>query len=229
MEPWTAPQRALRTVDELMDILYSGQGARCAPEPADAPVDLHEHALQTAALLRRARPSDKELQVAGLLQDIGLLLHPDAAGPAARTEGVADTVHRLLGARVAHLVRLHAPAERYLAAREPGRALSPWSTRIAGPWSGAMPAAEADAFVRDPLAEDAVALRQAAEAAHVVGLDAGILEDWRPVLELVAANHAAPPPEPPPGPPPGRAPRPAPGHTVDPAPRTTPFCRTSPL
>ncbi|GAA3308896.1 hypothetical protein GCM10020295_72130 [Streptomyces cinereospinus] len=53
-----------------------------------------------------------------------------------------------------------------------------------------MSPAEAAAFARDPLAEDAVLLRQADEAGRVVGLDAGVLEDWRTVLELVAAAHS---------------------------------------
>ncbi|MCX5315804.1 hypothetical protein [Streptomyces sp. NBC_00154] len=38
--------------------------------------------------------------------------------------------------------------------------------------------------------EDAVTLRQADDAGKVVGLDAGVMEDWRTVLELVAAHHA---------------------------------------
>ncbi|MFM9369854.1 metal-dependent phosphohydrolase [Streptomyces sp. Da 82-17] len=199
MEPWRAPQRAPRTVDELMQLLYSGRGAYGAPDRSDTPVDLLDHALRTAALLRRSRPSDKELQVAGLIQDIELLLHPGTSGahpahPADLADAAADAVHALLGGRVARLVRLHVHAERYLAAVEPGRPQSPWSARRVAERGGAMSAPEADAFVRDPLAEEAVALRQAAEAAQVVDLDAGVLEDWRPVLELIAAGHALPPP-----------------------------------
>ncbi|NBE56353.1 metal-dependent phosphohydrolase [Streptomyces boluensis] len=205
-----APQRAPRTVDELMELLYSGQGAQRAPDRPEHPghldpPDLHQHALQIAALLRRSRPSDKELQVAGLVQDIGLLLHPDGSrasvtdDAATRTDAVADCIQLLLGGRVARLVRLHTPAERFLATREPGRELSPWASRTAGARGRVMAAAEAEAFARDPLAEDAVTLRQAAEAALVPGLDAGVLEDWRPVLALVAADRAAPPPRPAPG------------------------------
>ncbi|MDI3389218.1 metal-dependent phosphohydrolase [Streptomyces sp. B-S-A8] len=196
MEPWRAPQRAPRTVDELMQLLYSGRGAYAVPPEhgGDAPLDLLDHALRTAALLRRSRPSDKELQVAGLIQDIELLLHPGAAAHADLADAAADALHTLLGGRVARLVRLHVHAERYLAAVEPGRPLPPWSVRRIAERGGTMPAREADAFVRDPLAEEAVALRQAAEAARVVELDAGVLEDWRPVLELLAAGHALLPP-----------------------------------
>jgi hypothetical protein len=35
---------------------------------------------------------------------------------------------------------------------------------------------------------EAEALRQAAQAGRAAGLDAGVVEDWRPVLELVAAG-----------------------------------------
>ncbi|MDI3403923.1 HD domain-containing protein [Streptomyces cavernicola] len=194
MEPWRVPQRAPRTVDELLELLYSGRGVHSASDHGGTTADLHEHALRTAALLRRSRPSDKELQVAGLLQDIELLLHPGGAAHADLADAAADALHTLLGGRVARLVRLHVHAERYLAAVEPNRPLSPSSARRVAQRGGAMSAPEADAFVRDPLAEDAVALRQAAEAAQVVELDAGVLEDWRPVLELIAAGHALPPP-----------------------------------
>ncbi|MFJ6726211.1 hypothetical protein ACIQPQ_14985 [Streptomyces sp. NPDC091281] len=144
----------LRSVEELMDLLSTGQGVRDAPgrraPGRGAPgVDVHEHALRTAALLRRSRPADKELQVTGLVHPVGRLLRPaDPAGGAARA---ADAVRPLLGARVAWLV---------------GRQ----------PWPGP---AEHDDLVR---------LRQAAEDARTGAFDAGVLEDWRTVLELVAAR-----------------------------------------
>jgi hypothetical protein len=53
-----------------------------------------------------------------------------------------------------------------------------------------MSPAQAAAFACDPLADDAVALRQASDAAEVVCLDAGVLEDWRTVLGLVAARNS---------------------------------------
>ncbi|MFF4371652.1 hypothetical protein [Streptomyces sp. NPDC001594] len=45
-------------------------------------------------------------------------------------------------------------------------------------------------LLRGPAAggEDAEALHRAAEAGRAAGLDAGVVEDWRPVLELVAAG-----------------------------------------
>ncbi|MHC0430358.1 HD domain-containing protein [Streptomyces sp. O3] len=154
----------LRDVDELMDLLHACRGAWGTPNDEHHPVDLHEHALQTAALLRRSHPSDKELQLAGLLQAIGQVLpSPDPPGHAERA---ADAVRPLLGARVAALIRLHA--------QPPGTG-----------------------FADSPAAEDAATLRQAVAGARVAGLNAGIMEDWRPVLELVAdAAHGGTAPGP---------------------------------
>ncbi|MGW3206368.1 hypothetical protein [Streptomyces sp. NPDC001135] len=112
----------LRSVEELMDLLYAGR---------------HQHALRTAALLRRSRPADKELQVAGLVRDVG----------------AADAVRSLLGERVFRLVRQD---------RDPSA----------------------------PADDDLLRLRQAGEESRTSGFDAGVLEDWRTVLELVAARNS---------------------------------------
>ncbi|GGI98874.1 hypothetical protein [Streptomyces brasiliensis] len=123
----------LRSVEELMDLLYA-----CP----------HEHALRTAALLRRTRPADKELQVAGLVHGIGELLGP--GGGADRAQHAAEAVRPLLGERVHRLVRHHGPATD----------------------------------------DDLLRLRQATEEGRFAGFDAGVLEDWRTVLELVAARNS---------------------------------------
>jgi hypothetical protein len=70
----------LRSVEELMDLLHACR---------------HQQALRTAALLRRSRPADKELQVAGLVRDIGQLLSPTDGS--ARAERAAAAVRPLLG------------------------------------------------------------------------------------------------------------------------------------
>ncbi|MFF4137124.1 hypothetical protein ACFY1B_37680 [Streptomyces mirabilis] len=138
----------LRSVEELMDLLHACRGARDTPGRCGGRVDLHDHALQTAALLRRSRPADKELQVAGLVHAVGQLLRPgDTAG---HTDLAADLVRPLLGERVSRLVGLHA-----------------------GGW-----------------ADDVLSLRHADESGRVPGLHAGVLEDWRTVLELLAAQHS---------------------------------------
>ncbi|MFJ3974032.1 HD domain-containing protein [Streptomyces sp. NPDC090021] len=113
-----------------------------------------DRALRTAALLRRSHPADKELQLAGLLHDVGRMLRP---GDGVRHAVLAAQALRpLLGDRVARLVR---------AADGSG-----------GPGGG-------------PDDAEAVAtLRRAREGAGASGPDAGVLEDWRPLLELVAAG-----------------------------------------
>ncbi|MFF9497074.1 hypothetical protein [Streptomyces flaveolus] len=138
----------LRSVDELMDLLYACRGARPSSGHGDGPADPHGHALRTAALLRRRRPADKELQVAGLVSVVGPLLWP--GGPAGRT---ADAVRPLLGPRVAHLLHAHA-----------------------------LPDARSH--------DDLLSLRQAGEEARTSAFDAGVLEDWRTVLELLAARNS---------------------------------------
>ncbi|MEU2451451.1 hypothetical protein ABZ605_15445 [Streptomyces sp. NPDC012765] len=132
------------SVLELMELLH------------DSP---DERRLRTAALLRRSHPSDKELQLAGLLHDIGRLLR---LSDGTVTVGVAaEAVRPLLGERVARLVRLSA---------------APFD---AGADAGAEAEAEAEAVAT---------LRHARDSAGAADLDAGVLEDWRPLLELVAAG-----------------------------------------
>ncbi|KOG31781.1 hypothetical protein [Streptomyces resistomycificus] len=141
----------LRSVEELMDLLSACRGARAAPGLGDGRVDPQQHALRTAALLRRGRPADKELQVAGLVHAIGPLLRPGDGF--AQADCAADAVRALLGERVYRLVR----------GRAPGAGLAD---------------------------DDLLRLRQAGEEARTAGFDAGVLEDWRTVLELVAARNS---------------------------------------
>ncbi|MDX3586753.1 hypothetical protein OG920_38415 [Streptomyces europaeiscabiei] len=158
----------LRSVDELMDLLHARRGGGRTPDrrrdgPDRTPgtcIDPHEHALRTAALLRRGRPADKELQVAGLVHTLGQLLRP--GDDTSHADLAAEAVRPLLGDRVAHLVRLHALGPDHLVRLH------------AGGW------------VDTGLVEDVLTLRQADEAGRSAGVDAGVLEDWRTVLELVA-------------------------------------------
>ncbi|MFJ9551349.1 HD domain-containing protein [Streptomyces erythrochromogenes] len=134
------------SVVELMELLHAGRD---------------DHALRTAALLRRSHPADKELQLAGLLHDIGRMLRP---GDGARHAVLAaEAVRPLLGERVARLVRLQA------------------TPAVASGGAGGADRAGEDA-------EAVATLCQAREAAGAAGAEAGVLEDWRPLLELVAAG-----------------------------------------
>ncbi|MFB6825224.1 hypothetical protein ACFCXA_27005 [Streptomyces virginiae] len=121
--------------------------------------DPGDRGLRTAALLRRSHPFDKELQIAGLVHCLGSLLR---LSDGAVTVGVAaESIRPLLGERVARLVRMQAPHR------------------------------PTDAYARHRAGEDAEAvatLCQARDSAGAAGLDAGVLEDWQPLLELVAAG-----------------------------------------
>ncbi|WP_159667990.1 hypothetical protein [Streptomyces mexicanus] len=162
----------LRSVEELMDLLYACRGA-AVPDGRARRTDAHTHALRTAALVRRSRPADKELQVAALVQGLGPLLAPaagatgsehttDAADEAGALRA-ADAVRGLLGERVFRLVRQCAAG-------------------------GAGPSGEDG--TENPGDADALLLRQAREEARPEGAGPGpgVLEDWRTVLELVAAG-----------------------------------------
>ncbi|MBU3064214.1 HD domain-containing protein [Nocardia sp. NEAU-G5] len=176
----------LTTVDELMSLLADCEDAWDMPDRSGDPVDILDHDRQCAELLRRDRPRDEELQVAGLVHDIGHALVPgDDAGHGRHG---AAAVRELLGARVARLVELHVVAKRYLAATDSRHAasLSASSLRTLVTQGGPMSAAEAAAFEADPDFAAALTLRRADDAGKVVGLAVGALESWRPVVERVA-------------------------------------------
>ncbi|MFF3676308.1 metal-dependent phosphohydrolase [Streptomyces sp. NPDC002120] len=133
----------------------------------DSPDD---RGLRTAALLRRSHPFDKELQLAGLLHDIGRLLR---LSDGTVTLGVAaEAIRPLLGRRVARLVRLSGALGGDGAA---GSRPETGSGSGTGPDTG-------------PDAEAVATLRHARDSAAAADLDAGVLEDWRPLLDLVAAG-----------------------------------------
>ncbi|MFG2123589.1 HD domain-containing protein [Streptomyces sp. NPDC048710] len=176
----------LPTVDALMALLVGCADVWDTPDRSGDPVDLLDHGLQVAAVLAERHPDDEELQVAGLVHDIGHRLVPgDEAGHGSHA---ATAVEGLLGPRVARLVALHIPAKRYLAAADPHLALSPESARTLGCQGGPMTPPEATAFEADPDFSAAIALRRADDAGKVVGLRVAALESWRPVVQRVAAG-----------------------------------------
>ncbi|MGN2637006.1 HD domain-containing protein [Nocardia takedensis] len=181
----------IASVDELMDLLRACAGVWDRTDRAGDPVDILDHDRQCAQLLRRWHPEDEELQVAGLLHDIGHHLRPgDDAGHGRHG---AEAVRGLLGERVARLVELHVPAKRYLVATDAEHAatLSAASRQTLLSQGGAMDAAEIAAFRADPDHAAAITLRKADDAGKVVGLEVEPVEHWRPVLERVAAAAAS--------------------------------------
>ncbi|MFF3567340.1 HD domain-containing protein [Nocardia jiangxiensis] len=176
------------TVDELMSLLATCADVWDMPDRSGDPVDILDHDRQCAELLRRYHPEDEELQIAGLVHDIGHLLAPGDDAGHGRTGAAA--VRELLGARVARLVELHVVAKRYLAATDSQHTagLSASSKRTLVTQGGPMTKAEAAAFEADPEFAAALALRRADDSGKVVGLAVAPLESWRPVIERVAAQ-----------------------------------------
>lgn len=168
-------------MDELWEVLAGGAGAFDGEV-----VDLLAHGLQCAALLAGSHPHDLELQVAGLVHDIGTVVRPDdAAGHAARG---ARLVRPLLGDRVAWLVGAHVRAKRWLVACDPSyrATLSPASVATLAVQGEALTPRAASAFERHPWHAAAVALRRADDAAkNPTALPPG-LDHWRAAVEEVA-------------------------------------------
>lgn len=175
-----------RSLDEVVG-LYERWGA----ELYDEEIRQLDHALQTAALARRAEAAPP-LVAAALLHDVGhLLAMVDREGPRDRT---VDLCHEargsaylavLLSPAVTGPIALHVRAKRYLVATEPAYAstLSPGSTASLARQGGAMGSAEVAAFESNPGWHDAVLLRRWDDHGKVDGLDVPGLASYRELLE----------------------------------------------
>ncbi len=157
-----------------------------------------EHAAQTAHHAR-ADGAPAHLIAASLLHDVGHLLQK--LGEDAADRGL-DTRHEHIGAgflargfgpEVTDPVRLHVAAKRFLALREPGYAegLSPASIQSLALQGGPMNDAEADAFLAEPRAAEALRLRRYDELGKVVGAAPAAVASYAPLLlELVVTAGA---------------------------------------
>jgi len=161
------------------------------------PVDILGHCLQCAAALAASHPDDEQLQVAGLVHDLGWLAtdtHGVEVVLDARHDRVgAALVRDALGPRVARLVGGHVEAKRYLVAAEPGYAatLSPRSVATLSFQGGPSDAAEGARFDRDPDRDALLALRRADDAAKDPDAVVPGLDVWIRVIERVAAAARA--------------------------------------
>ena len=179
----------LTSLDDLLALLGQAHGLH---DLGDGGVSITDHGLQCAHQLAQERPDDVELQVAGLVHDVGWLERsPDGwcVDPAAAHDARgAEMVGPLLGERVAALVGGHVDAKRYLVATDAGyrSRLSPASVATLSFQGEAMDAAEVAEFEARADCADLVALRTADDAAKVVGVDVGDLDRWRPALADLA-------------------------------------------
>lgn len=140
-------------------------------------INQRAHALQAAWLAEQAGcPS--ALITASLLHDIGHMVHDLGENPAEqgiddRHEALGDAYLRAhFGPEVTEPVRLHVAAKRYLCGTEADyfARLSADSVRSLALQGGPMSPGEAAAFIAQPHAPDAVALRRFDEGAKVKGL-----------------------------------------------------------
>jgi phosphonate degradation associated HDIG domain protein len=148
-----------------------------------------EHALQCAALAEAAGAS-AELTVAAMLHDLGHLLHDLGSDPAVRG---TDDVHQYLvlpflrstfPETVLAPIRLHVDAKRYLCTTEPGYwdTLSFASQRSLELQGGAYTLEQAESFIAQPGARDAVALRRWDDLAKTPGLATPGLEHFAVIM-----------------------------------------------
>jgi predicted HD phosphohydrolase len=147
-----------------------------------------DHGLQCAEELKALAPDDVELQLAGLVHDVG---HGRAH---IRDHGWAgaDAVRGVLGDRVAELVGLHIDAKRYLVTTDTAyrATLSPVSVATLALQGGNMDGAELARFEAWPHWRAALDLRRADERAKTPGRAVPGLETWTPALRAFAARHA---------------------------------------
>lgn len=172
---------AARDLEDLVTALAAGGASPAGRETSERCTQL-EHALQCASLLRHAFPEDEELQVAGLLHDIGHVLHPGA--PELHGRIGATWIAGLLGDRIASLVELHVDAKRYLISTDPAYRdrLSATSAHTLLAQGDVMTPSEIDTFLGNPHHRDAIVLRRADEGAKGESARSGCIGDWVPVL-----------------------------------------------
>lgn len=176
------------TIDELFALLERCRGFYDSLDDDGDPLPVLDHGLQCAALLADQFPDDEELQVAGLVHDVGHRLAPGAS--AAHGVIAADAVRDLLGERVAALVELHVPAKRYLVTVDLAyrNGLSAGSTISLARQGGELSNDERVALEANPHLADALKLRRCDERAKDPAAIVDGLERWRPIVERVAAR-----------------------------------------
>jgi phosphonate degradation associated HDIG domain protein len=164
---------------ETIGALFRTHGGRMY---SGEPVSQLEHALQSAALAEEAG-APVSLIAAAFLHDLGHMLNDQGETPTLR--GIDDrheyvAIPRLRGLfpdAVLAPIRLHVEAKRYLCARGDGtlsgpaylHALSADSVRSLRLQGGVFSDAEADAFIAQPFAADAVRVRRWDDLAKVPG------------------------------------------------------------
>jgi phosphonate degradation associated HDIG domain protein len=187
------------SLDEI-ERLFAAKGERMY---SGEPVTQVQHALQSA-LLAETNGADDELVVAAFLHDLGHLVNDQGDTPTLR--GIDDRheyvalpfLRGLFGAAVLQPIRLHVEAKRYLCARGDGSAngaaywagLSADSKRSLELQGGIFTESEADAFIAQPHAEQAVRLRLWDDLAKLPDANTPPIAHYLAITARVAANRS---------------------------------------
>ena len=155
-----------------------------------------EHALQCATLAEQNN-SSSELITASLLHDFGHLIHN--LGEDAATRGIDDRheyralgyLTKLFSPAVTEPIRMHVNAKRYLCAvdNDYWASLSPASKTSLKLQGGIYSEAEAQEFISQPYAEDAVKLRIWDDLAKVKDLETPSLEYFVPTIQKLTVDN----------------------------------------
>lgn len=183
----------MNAVDRVLGILANA-GARSYGGEA---VTQLSHALQCANWAQAA-DAPSSLVAASLLHDIGHLLYVE---PEEAKDSPVDDLHENRGAHflsawfplaVTEPIRLHVSAKRYLCATEDGYfdRLSAGSIHSLELQGGVFSEREAQSFIAQPYAADAVRLRRWDEAAKDPDAGTRSLEAYRTVLESLLLYDA---------------------------------------
>jgi len=164
----------LDSPEALLELLNNRGGESYFGEP----VTVLEHCLQSAYFADTEGRS-AELVTAALLHDIGHLLHQESEdiaeqGHDTRHEELADQVlSSHFPPAVTEPIRMHVAAKRYLCHTDPAYFddLSPSSKLSLKLQGGPMSADEAQAFLAQPFAQDAVQLRHYDDRAKIPDLE----------------------------------------------------------
>ena len=178
-----------------IELLFCRYGAS---QYSGEPVTQLQHALQTAHLAEESGAGD-ELVTACLLHDLGHLLNDQGETPSLR--GIDDThqyfaipfLRGLFPAAVLEAIKLHVDAKRYLCQANPDyyAKLSDDSKRSLALQGGVFTAEQAEAFLRQYGARDAVLLRQWDDLAKQADLETPSLAHFLGRAERCALAPAA--------------------------------------
>jgi [1-hydroxy-2-(trimethylamino)ethyl]phosphonate dioxygenase len=176
-------------IDDLIDLLNTRGGSAYFGEP----VSVLEHSLQAAHSAEVAGAGPAAISAA-LLHDVGHMLHGLDEDIAHRgldgmhEEVAAKWLSRWFGEDVTMPIRLHVPAKRFLCwqDRDYLERLSPSSIESLALQGGPMTDEQAAAFLRNPFAQAAIALRHWDDEAKVPGFAVPNAAHYLPTLQMAS-------------------------------------------